>query len=106
MLVIDNMGRSEDIVLIGSDFAADYCCVNSAGSARGGRDALPLTGYAAADVLWLTPSEVMCRVLVVAPTGYHACNQRPIPNRAIEGARPLRLIRASFTLRLINGTKN
>jgi putative transposase len=43
------------------------------------------------------PTEVMCRVLGVAPSGYDEWLQRPQSNRAIEDARLLRLIRASFT---------
>ena len=43
------------------------------------------------------PTEVMCRVLGVAPSGYYEWLQRPQSNRAIEDARLLRLIRASFT---------
>lgn len=43
------------------------------------------------------PTEVMCRVLGVAPSGYYAWRERPLSNRAIEDARLLRLIRASFT---------
>lgn len=39
----------------------------------------------------------MCRVLGVAPSGYYAWRERPLSNRAIEDARLLRLIRASFT---------
>lgn len=43
------------------------------------------------------PTDVMCRVLGVAPSGYYAWIQRPLSDRAIEDARLLRLIRASFT---------
>lgn len=43
------------------------------------------------------PTEVMCRVLGVAPSGYYEWLQRPQSSRAIEDARLLRLIRASFT---------
>lgn len=43
------------------------------------------------------PTEVMCRVLGVAPSGYYEWLQRPQSNRALEDARLLRLIRASFT---------
>lgn len=39
----------------------------------------------------------MCRVLGVAPSGYYAWLLRPHSNRAMEDARLLRLIRASFT---------
>ena len=38
----------------------------------------------------------MCRVLEVAPSGYYAWMQEPISQRALEDARLLRLIRASF----------
>jgi putative transposase len=38
----------------------------------------------------------MCRVLAVAPSGYYAWLQQPVSNRAQEGARLLRLIRAFF----------
>ncbi len=40
--------------------------------------------------------ETMCRVLSVAPSGYYKWLQQPISNRALEDARLLRLIRASF----------
>src|SRR5260221_7003749 len=40
--------------------------------------------------------QAMCRVLVVAPSGYYEWLQQPISNRAQEDARLLRLIRASF----------
>ena len=43
------------------------------------------------------PTEVMCRILEVAPSGYYEWLQRPQSNRAIEDGRLLRLIRASFT---------
>jgi putative transposase len=39
----------------------------------------------------------MCRLLEVAPSGYCDWQKQPISNRAQEGARLLRLIRASFT---------
>jgi putative transposase len=39
----------------------------------------------------------MCNVLGVAPSGYYEWLQHPLSNRAIEDARLLRLIRASFT---------
>lgn len=38
-----------------------------------------------------------CRVLGVAPSGYYLWLQQPLSNRALEDARLLRLIRASFT---------
>jgi putative transposase len=41
--------------------------------------------------------QVLCRVLGVAPSGYYAWLLEPISNRALEDARLLRLIRASFT---------
>jgi putative transposase len=41
--------------------------------------------------------EAMCRLLGVARSGYYAWVKRPVSNRAQEGARLLRLIRASFT---------
>jgi putative transposase len=39
----------------------------------------------------------MCKVLGVAPSGYYEWLRHPISNRAIEDARLLRMIRASFT---------
>ncbi len=42
-------------------------------------------------------TQATCEVLGVAPSGYYAWPQRPQSNRAIEDARLLRLIRASFT---------
>lgn len=42
-------------------------------------------------------TEVKCRVLGVAPSGYYERLQRPLSNRAIEQAWLLRLIRVSFT---------
>jgi putative transposase len=42
-------------------------------------------------------TEAMCRVLEVAPSGFYEWLQRPPSNRAMEDARLLRLIRASFT---------
>jgi len=39
----------------------------------------------------------MCRVLMVAPSGYYAWLQEPVSNRAQDDTRLLRLIRASFT---------
>jgi putative transposase len=41
--------------------------------------------------------QMLCRVLEVAPSGYYEWRQQPLSNRAIEDARLLRLIRASFT---------
>lgn len=41
--------------------------------------------------------QLMCEVLEVAPSGYYAWMHRPQSDRAIEDARLLRLIRASFT---------
>ena len=38
----------------------------------------------------------MCRLLQVAPSGYYAWLHAPISDRALEDARLLRLIRASF----------
>jgi putative transposase len=38
----------------------------------------------------------MCQVLEVAPSGYYEWLLNPVSNRAIEDARLLRLIRASF----------
>ena len=38
----------------------------------------------------------MCRALEVAPSGYYAWFHEPVSPRAREGARLLRLIRASF----------
>ncbi len=43
------------------------------------------------------PTEVMCRELGVAPSGYYKWLKRPQSARAVEDARLLRLIRASFT---------
>lgn len=40
---------------------------------------------------------LMCRLLNVAPSGYYAWLKEPVSNRALEDARLLRLIRASFT---------
>jgi putative transposase len=40
--------------------------------------------------------QTLCRVLDVAPSGYYAWLQQPLSNRALEDARLLRLIRASF----------
>jgi putative transposase len=40
--------------------------------------------------------EAMCRILVVAPSGYYEWLLQPISNRGQEDARRLRLIRASF----------
>jgi putative transposase len=42
-------------------------------------------------------TQTMCSVLGVAPSGYYDWLQHPLSNRAIEDARLLRLIRASFT---------
>ncbi len=42
------------------------------------------------------PIEVMCRVLSVAPSGYYEWLQKPISDRALEDARLLTLIRASY----------
>lgn len=44
----------------------------------------------------LFPTEVMCRELGVAPSGYHQWLKCPQSARAVEDARLLRLIRASF----------
>ena len=41
--------------------------------------------------------QAMCRVLGVAPSGYYGWLLHPISNRAVQDARLLRLIRASFT---------
>jgi putative transposase len=41
--------------------------------------------------------QMMCRVLGVAPSGYYLWLHQPLSNRALEDARLLRLIRASFT---------
>jgi putative transposase len=41
--------------------------------------------------------QMMCRVLDVAPSGDYRWLQQPLSNRAVEDARLLRLIRASFT---------
>lgn len=41
--------------------------------------------------------QMLCRVLEVAPSGYYDWLQQPLSNRALEDARLLRLIRASFT---------
>jgi putative transposase len=43
------------------------------------------------------PTEVMCRELGVAPNGYYQWLKCPQSARAVEDARLLRLIRASFT---------
>lgn len=40
--------------------------------------------------------EAMCRALEVAPSGYCKWLKKPISDRALEDARLLRLIRASF----------
>ena len=42
------------------------------------------------------PIEVMCRTLNVAPSGYYEWLQKPISDRALEDARLLTLIRASY----------
>jgi putative transposase len=42
------------------------------------------------------PIEVMCRILSVAPSGYYEWLQKPISDRAMEDARLLTLIRASY----------
>jgi putative transposase len=42
-------------------------------------------------------TEAMCSTLGVAPSGYYEWLKHPLSNRAIEDARLLRLIRASFT---------
>lgn len=42
------------------------------------------------------PIEVMCKVLDVAPSGYYEWLQKPISDRALEDARLLTLIRASY----------
>jgi len=41
--------------------------------------------------------QMLCRVLEVAQSGYYEWLHQPLSNRAIEDARLLRLIRASFT---------
>ena len=41
--------------------------------------------------------QALCRVLEVAPSGYYEWLHQPLSNRALEDARLLRLIRASFT---------
>lgn len=43
------------------------------------------------------PVEVMCRELGVAPSGYYEWLRCPLTKRAVENARLLRVIRASFT---------
>ena len=43
--------------------------------------------------------QALCRVLDVAPSGYYAWLKQPLSNRALEDARLLRLIRASFVAR-------
>jgi putative transposase len=43
------------------------------------------------------PVEVMCRELGIAPSGYYEWLKCPLSKRAVEDARLLRLIRASFT---------
>jgi len=40
--------------------------------------------------------EAMCKALSVAPSGYYAWLQKPLSDRALEDARLLRLIRASY----------
>ena len=45
------------------------------------------------------PVEVMCWELGVAPSGYYAWLKCPLSKRAVEDARLLRLVRASFTAR-------
>ena len=40
--------------------------------------------------------QALCRILEVAPSGYYDWLQQPISDRALEDARLLRLIRASF----------
>jgi putative transposase len=42
------------------------------------------------------PVQTLCQVLEVAPSGYYAWLHKPLSNRAMEDARLLRLIRASF----------
>ena len=42
-------------------------------------------------------TKAMCRVLEVAPSGYYQWLKQPLSDRAVEDARLLRLIRASFT---------
>jgi putative transposase len=42
------------------------------------------------------PVQALCRVLDVAPSGYYAWLKKPMSNRALEDARLVRLIRASF----------
>lgn len=41
--------------------------------------------------------QAMCQLLEVAASGYYEWLKQPISNRALEDARPLRLIRASYT---------
>jgi putative transposase len=42
------------------------------------------------------PVQTLCRVLNVAPSGYYAWLKNPLSDRAVEDARLVRLIRASF----------
>lgn len=42
------------------------------------------------------PIEVMCRLLDVAPSGYYEWLKKPVSDRALEDARLLTLIRASY----------
>lgn len=42
------------------------------------------------------PIQTMCRVLDVAPSGYYEWLHKPVSDRALEDARLLRLIRASY----------
>ena len=42
------------------------------------------------------PVQALCRVLDVAPSGYYAWLKKPLSDRALEDARLVRLIRASF----------
>jgi putative transposase len=42
------------------------------------------------------PVEAMCQILDVAPSGYYEWLQKPLSDRAVEDARLLTLIRASY----------
>ena len=45
------------------------------------------------------PVQKLCRLLNVAPSGYYAWLKKPLSDRALEDARLVRLIRASFVRR-------